>query len=79
MNTATDIQQSITDPVMSQEIPVTAYFSNSGNALALAQLVKRMSFSDVRANAVDDDEAYRMMDALSELQDGLVESGYNPR
>ncbi|WP_367154680.1 hypothetical protein [Methylomonas sp. HYX-M1] len=48
-------------------------------ALALAQLCKRISWSDCRENAVNDDEAYIMMDAIAKLQKSLAESGYAPR
>ena len=48
-------------------------------AQALSQLVKRVGFSDVRQNAVDDREAYTMMDALYELRKSLQEAGYDPR
>ena len=33
-------------------------------ALALAQFVKRVGWSEIRQNAVDDDEAYAMREAL---------------
>lgn len=48
-------------------------------AFALAQLVKRITFSDVRQNAVDDAEAYLMMDAINQVQKALREVGYDPR
>ncbi|MCC4746023.1 hypothetical protein [Escherichia coli] len=48
-------------------------------ALALSQLVKRLSWSDARQNAVSDDEAYRMMDAVATLQRALADAGYSPR
>lgn len=48
-------------------------------ALALAQLVKRITFSDVRQNAADEAEAYLMLDALNEVQKALQEAGYDPR
>ena len=50
-----------------------------GEALALAQLCKRISHADCRSNAVNDDEAYIMMDAIAKLQRALAESGYSPR
>jgi hypothetical protein len=46
---------------------------------ALAQLVKRIGWSDARTLAVDDDEAYAMMDGLAALQRALAEAGYSPR
>lgn len=48
-------------------------------ALALSQLVKRITFSDVRQNALDEAEAYLMLDALNEVQKSLREAGYDPR
>lgn len=51
---------------------------SDAQALALAQLVKRVGWQEVRVNAVDDDEAYLMREALSALQKGLFESGYAP-
>ncbi|EOG7599409.1 hypothetical protein ID104_13735 [Vibrio cholerae] len=48
-------------------------------ALALAQLVKRIGWKEVRINAVDDDEAYEMMDAIARLQASLADTGYAPR
>ena len=47
--------------------------------LALAQLVKRLGFSDCRANAETEAEAYLMMDALAKLQSVLDEAGVSPR
>lgn len=47
--------------------------------LALAQLVKRIGWKEVRINAVDDDEAYEMMDATARLQASLADTGYAPR
>lgn len=46
---------------------------------ALAQIVKRLGFSDCRSNAVDDDEAYQMTDALGKVQCFLAEAGVAPR
>lgn len=46
---------------------------------ALAQLVKRLSFTECRANAVDDDEAYLMTDALAKFQRFLAGVGVAPR
>lgn len=49
------------------------------DAAALAQLVKRIGWSDARALAVNDDKAYAMMDGIAALQRALAEAGYNPR
>ena len=48
-------------------------------ALALAQFVKRVGFSECDANAVDKDEAYLMIDALNAVRRELAEVGYAPR
>jgi len=48
-------------------------------ALALAQFVKRVGWQEIRQNAVDNDEAYVMRDALGELAKALREAGYAPR
>ena len=48
-------------------------------AEALAQLVKRIGFSELRQNAKTDDEAYAMRDALNTVADALAKSGYAPR
>ncbi len=52
---------------------------SDAQALALAQLVKRVGWQEVRVNAVDDDEAYLMKDTLASLQRSLADSGYAPR
>ncbi|MFW1807623.1 hypothetical protein ACG9Z8_06500 [Acinetobacter ursingii] len=46
---------------------------------ALAQFVKRVGWSEIRVNAVNDDEAYLMRDSISKLQDALARIGYAPR
>lgn len=48
-------------------------------AWALAQLVKRISWKEVRINAVNDNEAYEMIDAIARLQASLADTGYAPR
>ncbi|SUB84228.1 Uncharacterised protein [Pragia fontium] len=48
-------------------------------AWALAQLVKRLSWSELRACAVSDDEAYEIKDAVHQLQNALAEAGFAPR
>ena len=48
-------------------------------ALALAQFVKRVGWTEIRQNAVSDDEAYTMRDALGFLAKALQEAGYAPR
>lgn len=48
-------------------------------ALALAQFVKRVGWSEMRENAVSDDEACEMKSALGELQKALADAGFAPR
>lgn len=48
------------------------------HALALAQFVKRVRWTEVRQNAIGDDEADLMMDAISKLARALAEAGYAP-
>ncbi|KHS10390.1 hypothetical protein BMD22_28310 [Burkholderia multivorans] len=48
-------------------------------AMALAQLCKRITFSDMRSCAVDDNEAYVIRDAVEKLQGVLKAAGYAPR
>lgn len=52
---------------------------NEGEAFALAQMCKRITFSDLRSCAVDDTEAYIMRDAVEKLQAALRTAGYAPR
>lgn len=48
-------------------------------AWALAQLIKRVGWSEIRANAVNDDEAHCMKEAIGELQKALGDVGFLPR
>lgn len=48
-------------------------------AMALAQFCKRVTFSEMRDCAVDNDEAYLIRDAIDKLQTGLRLAGYAPR
>lgn len=45
----------------------------------LAQFLKRVGYSDFRSNAVDDDEAYRMLITAEKVRQGLIAIGINPR
>ena len=49
------------------------------HALALAQFVKRVGWSEFRANAVNDAEVYEIRAAVDALQRALVEAGFSPR
>ena len=48
-------------------------------AIALAQFVKRVGWSEMRGCAVNDNEAYEIKDAVYVLQNALAEKGYAPR
>jgi hypothetical protein len=48
-------------------------------AWALAQLLKRITFDHVRANAMDNDDAYLMLQACEKVRSGLSKIGYSPR
>ena len=52
---------------------------SEAQAMALAQFVKRVGWNEIRVNAVNDDEAHLMRDAISKLQDALAGQGYAPR
>lgn len=63
---------------MSDQVDVSMALEPA-QALALAQFVKRVGWSEIRGNAVDDDEACAMRDALEILARALAEAGYAPR
>ena len=46
---------------------------------ALAQFVKRVGWQEIRANAVDDDEAQLIRAGVEALQRALSDAGYAPR
>ncbi len=48
-------------------------------ALALAQFVKRVGFSEIRDCAANDNEAYEIRSALSKVREGLADAGFAPR
>jgi hypothetical protein len=52
---------------------------NEELADALAQFLKRVGWSEMRQNAVNDVEAYTMRDALDQVRKALQEAGYDPR
>jgi hypothetical protein len=47
--------------------------------LALAQFLKRIGWTEIRANAVDLDESYEIRAALDVLRKALAEEGFAPR
>ena len=57
---------------------VTTELTDS-QAMALAQFVKRLTWSEMRACAVDDDETWVMKDAIQALQKSLADVGFSPR
>lgn len=52
---------------------------SDAEALALAQFVKRVGWTELRANAVDDAEAQLMRVAVERLRLALAAAGYAPR
>lgn len=59
-------------------VTVTTELTDS-QAMALAQFVKRLTWSEMRACAVDDDETWVMKDAIQALQKSLAAVGFSPR
>ena len=62
----------------SNEVTITVTLSDS-QAEALAQFLKRVGFSDYRALAINEEEAYAMRSAGEAVRRGLDEQGYSPR
>jgi hypothetical protein len=50
-----------------------------GEALALAQFVKRSLFDTYREFAIDEQEARQMLAAVENLRKGLAAEGFSPR
>lgn len=48
-------------------------------AWALSQFCKRVGWSDMRNNAIDDAETYEIRAAIGKLHDCLIATGFNPR
>jgi len=48
-------------------------------ALALAQFLKRVDYNDYRELAVDQQQAYEMVDAGEKVRAALAAKGYAPR
>lgn len=48
-------------------------------AWALAQFLKRVGYNDYRALAVDEQEAYEMVDAGEKVRAALADKGIAPR
>jgi hypothetical protein len=58
------------------EIEVTL---TDAQAWEFAQFLKRVCFSDYRAHATSDEEAYQMVNAGERIRTALAEAGYAPR
>jgi len=52
---------------------------NEALASVLFQFVKRVGFSEMRSNAVDDFESYLIRDALDKVRIGLAIAGLSQR
>ncbi|NHZ83803.1 hypothetical protein F2P44_31720 [Massilia sp. CCM 8695] len=48
-------------------------------AMALAQFLKRVGYSDYLSLAIDRQEAYEMVDAGEKVRKALAEKGFAPR
>ncbi|MBW2011201.1 MAG: hypothetical protein JRI32_06030 [Deltaproteobacteria bacterium] len=59
-------------------VTITVEMTES-EAMALAQFLKRVGFTDFRSNAVSEDEAYTMIDASEKIRKELAEVGFAPR
>jgi hypothetical protein len=59
-------------------VRVVAELSDA-QAWAFAQFLKRSTFDDYRGRAVNEDEAYAMIEACEALRKALAEIGYSPR
>lgn len=60
--------------------PVTVTFElDDTTALALAQFVKRVGWSEMRGCAVSEQETYEIRDGINLLQRALADAGFAPR
>jgi len=64
---------------MSQKMVTFTVQINDELAEGLAQFLKRVGWSEIRQNAVDDVEACIMRDSLNQVRHALEEVGYAPR
>jgi hypothetical protein len=58
------------------EIQVTL---TDDEAWQFAQFLKRVCYSDYRAHATSEAEAYRMVEAGERIREALADAGYAPR
>lgn len=64
---------------MDQNIITVQVHLHPDQAWALAQLLKRIGFTDCRALAQDDEQAYHMLYAAERLRRALAQAGVAPR
>lgn len=64
---------------MRKDITLILSEITEAETMALAQFVKRVGWTELRQNAVDDDEAYAIKDGIDKLQKALQEAGFAPR
>ena len=64
---------------MSNESVTTTIELTEGQAMALAQFMKRVGWDEWRRKAVDDAEAHLMRDACDKLSKALADRGFAPR
>ena len=48
-------------------------------AMALAQVLKRIGFSEIRKLSTSEEETYEAQNALESVRKALAETGFNPR
>ena len=65
--------------MMSDQQILVELLLGDAQALSLAQLVKRIGWSEMRSLAVSENEAYLMRDAVSEVAKALAAERYAPR
>lgn len=61
-----------------KEITIIATL-NESQAWLYAQFLKRATFDTYRDRAMNDDEAYVMINAGERIRDALIEKGFAPR
>lgn len=64
---------------MSQKQVTFTVTMDKERAEALAQFIKRIGWTEMRQNAVDDAEANEMRCAVEQVRKSLQEAGYDPR
>ena len=65
----------LTMPARRRPIDVQIFGLTTAQAYALAELCKRIGWSDVRALAIDDDQARLMIVATDGVRDALEQAG----